>query len=303
MGSPSRSPLSRSRVDHLLAGGEDRLAGEALVGRGGVGRGEPLRRLAGEPAVAADHGAHRQRQLAPPLHVGEVTEGAAHDQAGALVHLGRRVRDHRDLDAEHRRGGRGAEQLLVALVVGVRDERDGRGDQLGPGGLDVERGAVGGVVGHPVVGAGVLARLDLGLGDRGAVGDVPDRRGLGEVGLTAGEVAQERALADLPRLAPGGGVGLRPVDRQAEGAPEVLEDLLVLLDQLLAELDEVGPADRHLLLRVRLLRRREVVGRRAARGRSGRRSSSAPGARWAGRCRPSPSGRRPSSRSSAGSGR
>ncbi len=245
--------------DHLLAGGEDRLAGEPPVGRGGVGGGEPLRRLAGEPAVAADDGAHRQRQLAPPLHVGEVAERAAHDQAGALVHLGGRVRHHGDLDAEDRRRGRGAEELLVALVVGVRDERDGRRDQLGAGGLHVQRRAVRGVVGHPMVGTRVLAGLDLGLGDGGAVGDVPDRRRLGEVGLAAGEVAQERALADLPRLAPGGGVGLRPVDREAEGAPEVLEDLLVLLDELLAQLDEVGPADRHLLLRVGLLRRREVV--------------------------------------------
>ena len=43
-----------------------------------------------------------------------------------------------------------------------------------------------------------------------------------------------------------------------------LEDLLVLLDELLAQLDEVGPADRDLPLGVRLLRRREVrvVGQR-----------------------------------------
>ena len=59
-------------------------------------------RLAGQPAVAADHGADRQVQLAPPGDVGEVAEGAAHRDAGALVHLGQRVGEHRDLDAEDR---------------------------------------------------------------------------------------------------------------------------------------------------------------------------------------------------------
>ena len=201
------------------------------------------------------------------------------------------------------RGDRGAEQRLVALVVGVRDQRDHARDQLGPGGLDVDRLAVGPVEGDPVVVAGVLARLELGLGDGGLEGDVPERRRLLEVGLAAGEVAQERALADRLRLRPDGRVVLLPVDREPERAPQVLEDLLVLLDEPLAQLDEVGPADRDLPLGVRLLGRREVGVVRAATGRSGRRSSSAPGARSAGRCRPSPSGRTPTCRASAGSAR
>ena len=45
----------------------------------------------------------------------------------------------RHLDAEQRRAHRRAEQRLVALVVGVGDQRDARGEQLGPGGLDVHR--------------------------------------------------------------------------------------------------------------------------------------------------------------------
>ena len=48
------------------------------------------------------------------------------------------VRQHGDLDVEQRRADRGAEQVLVALVVGVRDERDAGGQQLGAGGLDVD---------------------------------------------------------------------------------------------------------------------------------------------------------------------
>ena len=99
-------------------------------------------RLAQDAAVAAHHRARRQLQLAPPLHVGEVAERAAHRDAGALVGLGQGVRQDGDLDVEQRRADRGAEQVLVALVVGVRDERDARGEQLGAGGLDVDRAAV-----------------------------------------------------------------------------------------------------------------------------------------------------------------
>ena len=155
------------------------------------------------------------------------------------------------------------EQRLVALVVGVGDQRHQARDQLGAGRLDEDR-SVGAVEGDAVVVAGVLPRLQLGLRDRGLEGDVPERRRLLQVGLAAGEVAQERALADLLRLRPDRRVVLRPVDREPEGAPQVLEDLLVLLDQLLAQLDEVRPADRDLPLGVGLLRRREVgvVGQR-----------------------------------------
>ena len=76
-------------------------------------------------------------QLAPPGHVGEVAERADHRDAGALVGLGQPVRQHRHLDAEQRAcvDGR-AEQRLVALVVGVRDQRDAGGQQLGAGRLD-----------------------------------------------------------------------------------------------------------------------------------------------------------------------
>ena len=115
-----------------------------------------------------------------------------------------------------------------------------------------------------MVGAGVLPGLELCLGDRRLEGDVPQRRRLLQVGLTAGEVAQERALADGLRLGPDRRVVLLPVDGEAEGSPQVLEDLLVLLDEDLAELDEVGSADRQLALGVGLVGRGEVgvVGQR-----------------------------------------
>ena len=250
--------LAQGRHDRL-ARAEGRLALELFVRRGGTLAREPLRRLAQDPPVATDHGAHRQVELAPPHHVGEVTERAAHRDAGALVGLGGRVGEDRDLDAEDRAGHGGAEERLVALVVGVRDQRDDARDQLGTGGLDVDRLAVGAVERDAVVGARVVARLELGLGDGGLEGDVPQGRRLLEVGLAAGVVAQEGGLADLLRLRADRRVVLRPVDGQAERAPQRLEDQLVLLDEPLAQLDEVGSADRDLLLRVRLLRRRERV--------------------------------------------
>ena len=117
-----------------------------------------------------------------------------------------------------------------------------------------------------MVGAGVLPGLQLGLGDRGLEGDVPQGRRLLEVGLAAGVVAQEGALRRGLRLGADRRVVLLPVHRETERAPQRLEDLLVLLDEPLAQLDEVRAADRELALRVRLsqFRRREVgvVGQR-----------------------------------------
>ena len=92
-----------------------------------------------QPAVAADHRADRQLELAPPLDVGEVAERAAHRDAGALVRLGEVMGEDRDLHAEDRARHGAAEQRLVALVVRVGDQRDHRRDQLRPRRLDVDR--------------------------------------------------------------------------------------------------------------------------------------------------------------------
>ena len=98
---------------------------------------------------------------------------------------------------------------------------------------------------HPVerelvVGAGDLAVLHLGLRDGGALVDVVQRGRVLLVGLAAGQVAQERALADAAGAVADGGVEQRPVDRQAEAAEQVLERLLVEMGDLAAQLDEVG---------------------------------------------------------------
>src|SRR5699024_1720431 len=92
----------------------------------------------------------------------------------------------------------------------------------------------------------------------------------GLVGLALLQVLEERALGG----GPGGGVdrlvAVVPVDREAEGAEDLLEGPLVQRGQLLAQLDEVATRDRQLVRRLRglvgaaLLRRREVrvVGQR-----------------------------------------
>ena len=115
----------------------------------------------------------------------------------------------------------------------------------GPGRLDVRR-SVRRLIRDAVVVAGVVAGLQLGLRHGGLERDVPQRRRILAVRLAAGQVAQERALARRLRVGTDRRVRLRPVDRQAERAPQALEDLLVLHDQLVAEVDEVTAADRDL---------------------------------------------------------
>ncbi|CAB4847992.1 unannotated protein [freshwater metagenome] len=85
-----------------------------------------------------------------------------------------------------------------------------------------------------MVGAGTLPIFELGLGDRSAEGDVPERRRLGLVGLAAGEVSKERSLRGGARSGVDRLVSAAPVDGQTESAPELLEDLLVLERQSLA---------------------------------------------------------------------
>ncbi len=222
-----------------------------------------------QPAVAADDGPHRQVQLAPPRDVVRVAERADHGDAGALVGLRQFVGVDGHLDAVERGAHRGAEERLVPLVVGVGHEGDAGGEQLGAGRVDLDRTvAVGAVLADTgerdlVVGGRPLAVFHLGLGDGGAEVDVPHRRRFLAVGLAAGDVAQEGALAGPARALVDRGVLQRPVDRQAEPAQQRLEDLLVGLDELVAQLEEVGPGDGDrpvVLRRVAAERRLEALG-------------------------------------------
>ena len=131
----------QARLDELL--GHDLLGllrGEAGDLRVGVGV-DAVWRVGVQPAVATDDRSHRQVQFTPPGDVGGVAEGADHCDARALVRLGELVGAHLDLLAVERHGHRGAEQGLVALVVGVSDERDAGRQQLGASGVDLDRPA------------------------------------------------------------------------------------------------------------------------------------------------------------------
>ena len=125
------------------------------------------------------------------------------------------------------------------------DEGDARRHELGPGCLDLDRGAVAGSPREPdpVVEAGLLLVGELGLCDRGLEVDVPQRRGLVAVGLTTGQQPQEATLGGAPRRLADRRVVLGPVDRGAQLAEEVLEGLLVLGDEDAAQLDEVRAGD------------------------------------------------------------
>ena len=102
-----------------------------------------------------------------------------------------------------------------ATLITASHERDAGGDQLGAGRVDPDRG-VRALEADLVVGAGDLAVLQLGLGDRGAEVDVPQGGRLGPVGQVTMEQAQEAALAGLDRLGADGAVPVVPVDRQPQ---------------------------------------------------------------------------------------
>ena len=199
-------------VDDDLAGGERGLALGLFEDRTALRVLDPIRHAHNDAAVALDNRAGRQLQVTPPFDVGHVTEGAAHRDARALVHFGRRMRENRHFDLEQRGVDVLAEILLVAVVFWVGDERAAGGEQFRTGGLDVNRGAVFETERDLVVEAGVFAAFQLGLGDRGLEGHVPQARRVLLVGFAASEITQERLLRHALRMLADRVVGLQPVD-------------------------------------------------------------------------------------------
>ncbi len=214
-------------------------------------------------AVRLKNRTDRQRQLAPPDHVGDVAERADHRDAGSLLGIRERVRLHRHAHAEDRRQDLGTEQRLVALIVGVRHERHARRNQLRTRRLDLDESAVGSGEANPVIGARLLAIFELGLGDRRPEVDVPESRRFELIRDPPSQQAEKGELRHALRPAIDRRVGQRPVHGQSERSPEIFEDLLVLGRQPGAELDEVRARHGDWLL-AGLVRRRErgVVGKR-----------------------------------------
>ncbi len=257
------SPAVREQLDDAGLCLFDGLAGQLVVG--GLGPGMVGRLPAGlapgdrpQAAVALDDGAHGQRQLAPPRDVGGVAERADHRHPRALLGVGQGMGDERDGRPEQRRDDRLAEHRPVALVVWVGDDRHAGGEELRPRRVDQER-AVGAAEHELVVRPGDLAVVELGLGHRRAHVDVPQRRRLAAIREVARHEAQEPSLRRAGGLGADRGVGVVPVDRQPDGGPELVVLRLELRHDLLAQLDEVRPADRDGAgLRVDLLGAAEV---------------------------------------------
>ena len=143
----------------------------------------------------------------------------------------------------------------------MRDQRHAAGQQLGPGGRHHDfRHFRRMRAGAARIGTAVADRerdrkirsphrpvLQLGLRDRGAEGDVPQRWPLGQVSLTTGEVTQEAALGHRTGPLVDGPVLGGPVDRQPESPPGFLIRPLVQRGQLLAQGHEVAPRHRYLV--------------------------------------------------------
>lgn len=165
---------------------------------------------------------------------------------------------HRHLDSVQRSGDGGAEEVLIALVVGVSDEGAASGQQLGPGGFDEDVFTIGTVEAEAVVSTGVVASLELSLGDGGGEGDVPQSGGVRQVRLATSVVAEEGQLGDPLRLWRDRRVELVPVHRQADSPPQVLESFFIDGGQLDAQLDEVATANWYLTLGVGFARWGEV---------------------------------------------
>ena len=238
-----RHTLGRGRLAVQIAGSAQLVDDDLTCGERGLARGlledtlaflvfDPIRGVHDDAPVALDDGTQRQVQIAPPFDVGHVAERTAHGDAGALVHFRRLMRQNRHLHMEQRGVDVLAEILLVTLVVRMRDQRAAGGQQFRTGGLDVDRGAVFETERHLVVEARIFARFQFGLGHCGLERHVPQTRSVLLIRFATGQVAQERLLGHALRMLADGVVGLRPVDGQAEGAPQRLELLLVLGGEL-----------------------------------------------------------------------
>ena len=194
------------QLDDAGLGLLDRLAGQLVVG--GLGGDRVGRLPAGpapgdgaEPAVALDDRADAEPELAPPGDVGGVAEGADHRDARALV-------------GSASSWARIGTSTPNSGVVAVRPNSGWYRSSSGWATTATQAGSSSGRVvsihrsspsgprnAQPVVGAGDLPVLQLGLGDGGPEVDVPEGGRLGPVG---------QAAVDQPEAARAGWPGWPP---------------------------------------------------------------------------------------------
>ena len=99
-------------------------------------RRDPLRCVLHQSSITTDHRTRWQLEFAPPDDVGEVTERADHGDAGSFVDLCKFVSTHWNFDTEERGLDGFAEERLISGVIGMRDERDARGNEFGSSGCN-----------------------------------------------------------------------------------------------------------------------------------------------------------------------
>ena len=156
-------------------------------------------RLGDDAPIAADDGAGRQVEFAPPHHVSEVTECADHGDARAFVGLRKRVRMHADFHIKQRRSNSFAKQWRVARIIGMRHQTDAGWDQLRSRRFD-NHITIGCVKCHRVICPRAFAIFQFGLCHRGAKIDVPQSWCFLGVGLAARQVVEKRPLRRAPRM-------------------------------------------------------------------------------------------------------
>ena len=250
----NHSPSRLQQFHHGLLCGERGLARELGVGGNTRVRRDHVGGIRHESTVEANNCSRRQRQLAPPDDVGQVTERANHRDTRALVRLGQVVRQNRNLDTEKGRAHGRAKQGPITIVIRMRDQRHTRRQQLRARRENLNIPAAAGLLEqHLVVCAGNFFVFELGLSNGRAERDVPQGWRLCLVSLAALDVAQESELTRGDRLVRNRAVRLGPVNREAERAPDVFELLLVFNRQLLAQFDEVSTANRQLVGGLRAL--------------------------------------------------
>ena len=158
----------------------------------------PARRAPGgrteRPVRLNDCPHRRQLQLAPPGHVGDVAERADHGDAASLFGVGQRVRFDRYACAKERRHDVRAKERLIPHVIRMGHQRHARRQQLRTRGFDLDHAAVGPVETHAMVGAGLLAILELCLCDSRLEVHVPERGRFDLIREPAIEHPQEHQL-------------------------------------------------------------------------------------------------------------